>query len=238
MHRSLFVLLLLTLGLTAWGSGSIRIGAFSQGTPGVLPENWDVLPLGDETPSEYAVIQDGEGLVVKAEAKNSASGLVRRVNLDPRRYPILEWRWKAENVMPEGRMDRKSGDDYPARVYVTFAYDKSDLSFGDRLKYEAVRAFTDYDVPLRSINYIWANHADETTAAANPFTDWVMMVPAESGPARTGEWVTERHNLYEDYKRLFGEEPPPISGIAIMTDADNTGGMATAYYGDIVLKSE
>jgi hypothetical protein len=30
--------------------------------------------------------------------------------------------------------------------------------------------------------------------------------------------------------------PPPISGVAIMTDTDNTGESATAHYGDIVFK--
>lgn len=32
---------------------------------------------------------------------------------------------------------------------------------------------------------------------------------------------------------LFGEEPPLAGGIAIMTDTDNTGESATAYYDDI-----
>jgi hypothetical protein len=46
--------------------------------------------------------------------------------------------------------------------------------------------------------------------------------------------MTEERNVYEDYKRAFGEEPPMISGIAIMTDTDNTGESAEAYYGNIV----
>lgn len=49
-------------------------------------------------------------------------------------------------------------------------------------------------------------------------------------------WVTETRNVYEDYKRAFGKDPPMISGVAIMTDTDNTGESATAHYGDIVFK--
>ncbi len=134
-------------------------------------------------------------------------------------------------------MERKGGGDYAARLYVTFAHDPSDLSFGERLKYEAVKALGHGDVPLRALNYVWANHADETRIAANPFTDRVMMVPVESGPANANAWRSEQRNLAEDYRRAFGEEPPPISGLAVMTDTDNTGGSATAYYGDILLKS-
>jgi len=53
---------------------------------------------------------------------------------------------------------------------------------------------------------------------------------------RLNQWVTEERNLYEDYKKAFGLEPPMISGVAIMTDTDNTGDSATAFYGDIVFK--
>jgi hypothetical protein len=62
------------------------------------------------------------------------------------------------------------------------------------------------------------------------------MIVVESGPARPNQWVTETRNLYEDYRQAFGEEPPPISGVAIMTDTDNTGESATVHYGDIVFK--
>jgi hypothetical protein len=57
-----------------------------------------------------------------------------------------------------------------------------------------------------------------------------------SGPAEVGQWLTEERDLYEDYLRLFGQEPPRIAGIAVMTDTDNTGESAVAYYDDIVLR--
>lgn len=62
------------------------------------------------------------------------------------------------------------------------------------------------------------------------------MIVVESGSAKLNTWITEERNVYEDYKRTFGEDPPMISGVAIMTDTDNTGESAEAYYGDIVLK--
>ncbi len=223
---------------TGWGGGTIRIGAFSQGEPGQLPDNWEPMSLRRATPSSYTLVREGEQVVVRAEAQDAASGLVRRVNLDAKRYPMLEWRWKAENVIEDGTVDRKDGDDYAARIYVTFAYDPGDLSLGERVKYEAAKAVSGGDVPLRALSYIWANHPGETDIVANPYTDWVMMVPVESGAENVGAWRMERRNLYDDYRQAFGEEPPAISGIAVMTDTDDTGATATAYYGDIVLKSE
>jgi hypothetical protein len=58
----------------------------------------------------------------------------------------------------------------------------------------------------------------------------------ESGTADLNQWRSERRNIFEDYRRAFGEDPPMITGVAIMTDSDNTGESATAWYGDIVFK--
>jgi hypothetical protein len=60
------------------------------------------------------------------------------------------------------------------------------------------------------------------------------MVVVRSGPQSVGTWVEEERNVYDDYKQAFGEEPPMIKGVAIMTDTDDTKESATAYYGDIV----
>jgi hypothetical protein len=70
----------------------------------------------------------------------------------------------------------------------------------------------------------------------NPYTDRVKMIVVESGEIKLNQWLNEERNVYEDYKKAFGEEPSMISGIAIMTDTDNTGESATAYYGDILFK--
>jgi hypothetical protein len=63
-----------------------------------------------------------------------------------------------------------------------------------------------------------------------------MMFVVESGEEKLNQWVSEKSNFYEDYKKAFGQEPPMISGVAIMTDTDNTGESVTAYYGDILFK--
>lgn len=62
------------------------------------------------------------------------------------------------------------------------------------------------------------------------------MVVLESGTTRAGEWVDKRCNVYEDYLKAFGTEPPPLSGVAVMTDTDDTGESVVAWYGDIVLE--
>lgn len=230
------VLLFLPLVLLAFAPRTdFIVAAFSGMEPGGTITGWETLSLGDAPPTQYSLVTEGESVVVKAEADDSASGLIRRVEADPAEYPVMTWRWKVDGVIPGGDVRRKRGDDYPARIYVTFDYDPDDLSFGDRLKYRALRALGYDDIPVRALNYIWANKPDETEIVPNAYTDWVQMVPVASGDAGVGEWQTVRRNLLDDYREAFGEEPPAISGIAIMTDADNTGNSATAYFGDISL---
>ena len=223
--------------LVGFARADYVVASFSNMRPGGAVNGWEPMRLGDAPASRYDLVSDGGTTVVRARADAAASGLVRRFDLDATRFPVMSWRWKAENVLAGGDIRRKGGDDYPARIYVTFDYDPSDLSFGDRLKYRALRALGYDDVPVRALSYVWANRAGETRIVPNAFTDWVQMVPVESGPAHLGQWRSERRNIVSDYRAAFGEEPPPISGIAIMTDADNTKGQATAYFGDIRLSA-
>ena len=67
----------------------------------------------------------------------------------------------------------------------------------------------------------------------NAYTDFAKMIVVESGSPKVGMWVEESRNVYQDYRQAFGEEPPAINGVAIMTDTDNTKERAVAYYGDI-----
>ncbi len=208
------------------------------GQPEGETSTWDVLTLPKRDATEYErLLLDGEE-VIRAVSTGSASGLVYKVDIDPYEYPIIEWRWKVEGVLKDGDLRSKKGDDYPARIYITFDYDKRNLSLPDRVKYGFIRTFTKYNIPLRAINYIWANKAEKGTIAPNAYTDWVYMIAVESGNANAGQWILHTQNIIDDYKKAFGEDPPRINGVAIMTDSDDTKGSATAYYGDIIFRKE
>lgn len=216
----------------------VEVGIFSGSTAdGPWPDGWKPLTF-PKIPrhTTYSLVRDGEQIVVKAASQASSSGLTREVQIDPKEYPIIQWHWKVSNILKAGDVKKKAGDDYPARIYVTFQYDGAKVGLLDKAKYEAAKLMYGRYPPLGAINYIWESGAPVGTAVPNPFTDQVHMIAVESGPSKLNTWVTEERNVYDDYKRVFGEEPPMISGVAIMTDTDNTGESATAYYGDIVLK--
>ncbi len=217
----------------------LYVGTFSDAEAGGdFPDSWKPLTFKKiEKHTEYALVDDNGTVVVKAESSGSSSGLTREMTIDPKMYPIVEWRWKVGNVLEKGDVTKKAGDDYPARLYITFAYDGGKVGFFEKAQYTAARLFYGQYPPIGAINYIWESKSPVGTMVANPFTERVQMIVVESGQAKVGQWVTESRNIYEDYKKAFGEDPPMISGVAVMTDTDNTGESATAWFGDIVFKA-
>ncbi len=233
-----FTLLFLFTGIVHAGD-MLVVGPFSESTEnqGALPGNWEPLTFGKiERHTRYSLIREQGTMVVKAESNASASGLIRKISIDPKAYPVIQWRWKISNVYAKGDVSKKSGDDYPARIYIAFAYDPDRVGLFEKAKFAAVKAIYGEYPPISAINYIWGSHAPVGTRVPNPFVDRVKMIVVESGPARANTWISEERNIYEDYKALFSEEPPMISGVAIMTDSDNTGESAEAYFGDIVFR--
>jgi len=176
-----------------------------------------------------------QGTVVKAEADAAGSALYWETTLEARDYPMLHWRWKAEQL-PEGAdMSRKDRDDAPARVYVAFKHVPSRVPLLERVKYEIIRLIYGRYPPHASLAYVWGSGSSAGTMFPSPYTDRVRIVVVESGAERLGRWLRYGRNYYDDYRRAFAEEPPPVAGVAIMTDSDNTGSRITAYYGDIEL---
>ncbi|MCB2181776.1 MAG: DUF3047 domain-containing protein [Desulfobulbaceae bacterium] len=211
------------------------VGNFSESTDlSKLPEDWTPLVFKDiDAHTEYSLVKDDGISVVRATSNASSSGLTRKFSLNPLDYPVLSWRWKVANVYEKGDVTRKEGDDYPARIYITFAYDPKKVGFWEKVKFNTIKIFYGEYPPINAINYIWASKAPRDLITPNPYTDRVKMIVLESGPEKSNQWIQEKRNIAEDYRKAFGEEPPMISGIAIMTDSDNTGEKATAWYGDI-----
>lgn len=210
------------------------VGDFSRAAEGTnLPDGWSPLTFKKIAQhTHYEVVKDGATSVVKAVSDASASGLTKALTIDPREYPLVRWRWKVENLLARSDVRRKDGDDYPARLYITFAYEPDKVGIGKKLLYRAGQALFG-DIPIAALNYIWDGKSPAGTLVDNAYTGFAKMIVVQSGPRHVGSWVEEQRNIYEDYKLAFGEEPPSINGVAIMTDTDNTRDHAVAYYGDI-----
>ena len=194
-------------------SEPLVLGRFSAGDL----EGWQLRHFEGET--RYRIVEDKGVRVLEAESAAGASSLYLEREIDLAARPVLEWRWRVEAPLsaPDERV--KAGDDFAARIY-------------------AVAPGEGLFAPPVAISYVWAGSAPVGADWPNPFTSRVRMVAVESGPAHAGSWRSYRRNVREDFRRLFGREVDELEGVAVMTDADNSGQRARAWYGDILLRAE
>jgi len=207
-YLGLFIILFFSLKVLA---AEILLDNYQGG----LSPKWEEKSFKGET--LYEVTQEDTLRCIKATSHSSASGLYYKINYDTKKYPILTWRWKVNHVLSNGNALKKEGDDYAARIYVVFP----SILFWK----------------TKAINYIWANKLPRGTAVANPYSSNSIMIAVESGESKTGQWIEERRNVFEDFRMHFGKDPPRVGAISIMTDTDNTGEEAIAWYGPIRILS-
>lgn len=209
----LFLLCLLSAGVAQ--SADDRFLLLDDFTAGFNP-GWKHEKFSGRT--DYSIVEETGNLVLRGESRGTASALVCEKKIRLQEYPILSWRWKIADILADGDARTKEGDDYPARIYVVFPH---------------------WFVPkTRSINYIWANKLPQGTELPNSYTANSILIATQSGRARAGQWVSERHNVAEDYRRIFGEEPPTVGAIAIMTDSDDTKSRSIAWFDDLRFERE
>jgi len=197
---------------------------------------WEALifPKIDNT-TNYT-IEDGGAL--RIESNNSASGIKMNSTFDVYKYPVLSWSWMAKNIIESGDARKKSGDDYPVRIYVIFKYDPEQAGFGEKIQYNAIKLIYGEYPPKASLNYIWSNKKLNTDFLFSPYTKKAVMIPMEEGKENLGVWQTYSVNILEDYRKIFGSDPPSIASLAIMGDSDNTGEKSLAFIDYIKLESE
>ncbi len=196
-------------------------------------DGWQVQALRDVKPTEFRLVEDAGVPVVHAQADAAGGSLLRSIRWDTAGHPQLQWRWRVNRVVAQGDIRSKDGDDFAARLYVMFDYPTESLSFADRAKLAIARWIYGDQVPAAALCYVWDNRAAVGTRVWNAYTDRVRMIVLRNATSGVGDWVDEQRDLVADYREAFGGAPPPVSGIAIAADTDQTGETVTAWFGDI-----
>jgi hypothetical protein len=227
------------LPCSALSQDVMEVMRFSALRPGTLLPDWAEAYVFPNQPrhTQFALVEDGGRTVLAARASASSSGLVRRVRADPRRFPLLAWRWKVTNLPLKGDIETKAGDDFAVRVYLVFDLDPATLSIGERMQLALARAIWGEQVPAAALCYVWDVRAPVGSIVPNAYTDRVRMVVADSGSAQLGRWLSHETDLAADFRRAFGIEPPAVSAVIVSADTDNTGETTESYFGDIELRA-
>ena len=239
-HRPLttFVVALTITGSAFASSQQVVLGDFSQYQQ-VPEEPWQIVRFDEDIPATDYHLRQHQGVhAVEARAQGSMALLARPLAADLQKTPVLCWRWWVDEPIKQADMSEKSGDDYAARMYVTFDLPGSAMSLGTRLKLSAARTLHDSDLPDAAINYVWDNKHPVGTTRANAYTDRAQMMVLRTGSDDTGRWITERRNLRQDLQQLFETGSAQTLQLAIASDSDNTGATTGALFADIHLVAE
>ncbi|MGM0858066.1 MAG: DUF3047 domain-containing protein [Pseudomonadota bacterium] len=173
---------------------------------------WPTRSFDGET--RYAIVEKDGTQVLEAQSQGQASAryLEREINLDE--TPYLHWCWQVSTTYPGLDETTKAGDDYPARVYVAR---KTGL-----LPWQ-----------VASVNYVWSSTQDAGSNWTNAFTDRAELMALQGGTSNVGEWVAEVRDVRDDFATLFGDTVSTIDGVALMSDGDNSGNDATAWFSQL-----
>jgi len=198
-----------------------------------VPAPWRVVQLEKKvSPTRYRVIHWDDAFAIEATAEHSMALLARPVEIDLNRTPVLCWRWRVDAPLVKADMATKAGDDYAARVYVTFSMPSSALDFMTRAKLKLARSIYGDDVPDAAINYVWDNRYPVGTRKPNAYTGRTRMIVAESGAANAGKWIVARHDVLQDAVAEFSSGEVRLIQLSVAADTDNTGESARSGFAD------
>ena len=192
---------------------------------------------GQARTTEYTLVEDAGRTVLRARANASTAGVIREIQVDPHRHPVLAWQWKAMHVLEKSDLATRDGDDFPARLYVTFDIPADSLPTSERLRLRLARMLYGPDVPVAALRYVWDTKAPAGTLAVSAYTDRVRMIVVDSGRRDAGRWRVHERNVLADFRSAFGSDAPMVNAVIVSTDTDNTGETAETYYGDIEFRT-
>jgi hypothetical protein len=204
----------ITLTVSERKDGSIKlVEDFSRFAINTFPGGWR--SRGGSGPDVYRVRLDGDKYL-EAKADGSAVTIAKKFEYDHRKYPVLKWQWRVVEL-PKGADERyKKTGDSGAGIYVIFP----GLLFPETIK------------------YVWSSSLPIGTVTESPFSRDTKIVVLRNHSSPLVTWVSEKVNVYDDFRKLFDREPDDVIAIGIMSDSDNTGASALAHYKKISVSEE
>ncbi len=189
------------------------------------------LPADKGVPRSRFSLVPLEGETVLELTTNASYGVISHA-WDGPAPRHLSWRWRLERGLPQADIATKPGDDAALKVCVMFDQPLADIPFGQRAALSLARAVTGQALPAATLCYLWDSRYPAGSAGANPHSARVRYLVLDGPASPTGQWVTQRRHVAEDFARLFGQESrttPPVIAVAVGADGDNTGGQSLAY---------
>lgn len=200
------------------------------------PDDWHAVALPGKRATEYTprALKDGR-IAVAARSERSASLWRRRLSAPPAALGDVSFSWWVPQALEQAHVAELEREDASVRVVFAFGGDTSKLPMRTRMMYDLAEALTGERPPYATLMYVWDGRAEVGSLIVNPRSDRIRKIVLDSGSTGLRQWRDHRRDLVADFRRAFGEDPGPLQAIAVMTDTDNTGSSAEAWYGPITL---
>ena len=197
-------------------ASSSRTGARIRPVRGASRGDWKEQSWGKAVYDLEIVSDDGQPVLhLRSKGETSTINRDLKASVDPKETPILEWRWKVMTLPTGANACQQSTDDEAAQVYVAWLRTP-----------EAVRS--------RIIGYVWDSTAPAGTICKSGKTSTVTYIVLRSGAGELGKWITERRNVVEDFRKIYGEAPDKPNALSLGIDSDDTRSSAESFIGPLV----
>ena len=205
-------LIVLLAAPSARAADCIVLEDFSRSKVGEFPADWK--PRKESGRPVYVVREEGGRRFLRAVSDGIGIQAAREQPWDLAAYPILAWAWRL-GEHPKGSDERNSKtNDSALSVYAVWPHSS---------------------VSLKSLKYIWSAVVPVGTrlSSSGGLTQALVI---RSGTEKKSAWTEESVNVLENYKKFFDEsETPKASGIAVLTDSDDTKSVAQGDYANFRL---
>jgi hypothetical protein len=218
----IYVALTLLLGLSSTAAADVSlVEDWSQRVLGAkgIPAGWSKYETPGGRPAyDFTLAEDEGHKALRLKSHNDHSTITKEIRVSLRATPILEWRWKVLKLPAGADIRKKETSDLTGHIFVIWP------------RFPAM-------LRSRLIGYIWDTAAPAQTVEKSRKGGNVIFFILRSGPQDLGRWLTERRNVYEDYRRAFGEDPEDPPAIALSIDTNDTRSEAEALIGRIIFTS-
>jgi Protein of unknown function (DUF3047) len=196
-------------------------------------EDWHSVSIPGKELTHYRwALKEGR-LALHATSEQSASMWRRRVEPQAPVAREVSFSWWVPAVLREASVADAKREDAPVRVLLAFSGDESRLPWRTRALFDLAEALTGERPPYATLMYVWDAHAPHDSVVINPRTDRIRKIVVDAADQGLAQWRDHRRDFVADFRRAYGEEPGALVAVAVMTDTDNTGTRAEAWYGPI-----
>lgn len=201
------------------------------------PDGWHPVALPGKAATQYRMAVKEGRTAIEARSERSASLWRQHLTRSPSQLGVVEFSWWVQSVVPGADIAQADSEDAAARVLFAFDGDHGRLSPRNRMLFDLAQALTGERPPYATLMYVFATNATpEGTVVRGARSDRIRKIVVDAGDARARQWRMHRRDLVADFRLAFGEDPGSLLSVALMTDTDNTGTRATAWYGPVVLR--